>query len=34
VLATQRPELAQRMRQLGAALAEWVASGGEVQAPV
>ena len=33
-LVTQRPELAQRMRQLGDALAEWVASGGEVQAPV
>jgi cytosine/adenosine deaminase-related metal-dependent hydrolase len=33
-LVTQRPELPLRMRQLGDALTEWMANGGEVQAPV
>ena len=33
-LVAPRPQLAQRMRQLGDALAEWLAAGGEVQAPV
>ena len=34
VLVAERPELARRMRQLGDALAEWLAAGGELQAPV
>jgi cytosine/adenosine deaminase-related metal-dependent hydrolase len=33
-LIAPRPQLAQRMQQLGDALAEWLAAGGEVQAPV